>query len=391
MDTDILISGGGIAGMIAAAAFGSAGFTVVCVDPASGKAAADERSTAFLQPARDVLRRAGLWDTLLPHAAPLQVMRIIDAGGPEGEARQNASFDASEISDQPFGWNFPNRLLRDVLPQRLAEMANVSFLQNITTTALNTRETEARVTLSDGQRIRAKLVIAADGRDSPMRRAAGIAVRTTRFGQKALSFSVSHTIPHDNISTELHRSGGPFTLVPLPDRDGTPASAVVWMERGPEAERLRALPREAFEDAINERSCGVLGQLRLITEIGIFPIIAQRAERMAGQRIALMAEAAHVLPPIGAQGLNTSLADLAALLDLAIARPEGLGDATMLTAYHTARHNDIRLRSLGIEMLNRASMMAPAPLRDLRSAMLGLLHGAPPVRRALMRAGLGAR
>jgi len=117
MDHDIVISGGGIAGLTAAAAFGTAGFDVLCVDPAPpikdrDAAGADLRSTAFLQPARMFLEEAGLWARLAPHASDLQVMRIIDAGGPEPEARLSKEFDAADISDAPFGWNLPNWLLR---------------------------------------------------------------------------------------------------------------------------------------------------------------------------------------------------------------------------------------------------------------------------------------
>ena len=142
-------------------------------------------------------------------------------------------------------------------------------------------------------------------------------MRTFRYGQKALTFAVTHPLPHQNISTEIHRSGGPFTLVPLPDRDGLPSSAVVWMERGPEVARLMALDAPEFEAAANARSCQILGPLTLAGRRLVWPMIAQIADRMAGERLALMAEAAHVVPPIGAQGLNMSLADLAALLDLA--------------------------------------------------------------------------
>ena len=102
------------------------------------------------------------------------------------------------------------------------------------TTALFTRTDEARVSLSDGSQVTAKLVVACDGRNSPMRQAAGIPVKTTRYGQKALAFAVTHPVPHENVSTEIHRSGGPFTLVPLPDYQGQPSSAIVWMERGPQ-------------------------------------------------------------------------------------------------------------------------------------------------------------
>jgi 2-octaprenyl-6-methoxyphenol hydroxylase len=394
--TDILISGGGVAGLTAAAAFGSAGFSVICVDPeppvtAMEAEGADLRTTAFLQPSIPVLQAAGLWERLEPFAAPLQVMRIIDAGGEVAEPRLTKDFNAADISDLPFGWNLPNWLLRREMVARLADLPNVDFRPGTGTARLLTREAEALVTLTDGSRVSARLVIGADGRNSPVRQAAGIAARTTRYGQKALAFAVTHLIPHQNVSTEIHRSGGPFTLVPLPDRDGLPCSAIVWMEAGPEVLRLAALPVDEFEAAINARSCHILGPLTLASRRTVWPIISQIAERMSGERVALIAEAAHVMPPIGAQGLNMSLADLRELLALCQADPAALGSAKMLDAYHRKRHLEVQARVTGIDALNRASMMGDPALRDLRATALNALYSVAPVRKTLMRAGLGVR
>lgn len=394
--TDILVSGGGVAGLTAAAAFGSAGFSVICTDPeppvtdrdATG---ADHRSTAFLHPSIPVLQAAGLWDQLAPHAAPLQIMRIVDAGGPVAEPRIVKDFDAAEISDQPFGWNLPNWLLRREMVARLAELHNVTFLPGTATARVMTREAEALATLSDGRRISARLVVGADGRSSTVRQEVGIEVTTTRYGQKALAFAVAHPVAHNNISTEIHRSGGPFTLVPLPDRNGGPASSVVWMESGPEVARLAALPVAEFEAAINERSCGILGALRLDSARTVWPIITQAAERMVATRVALIAEAAHVMPPIGAQGLNMSLADLSALLDLAVANPASLGSAEMLAAFERKRHLEVKARLAGVDLLNRTSMLGEPFLRDLRAGALNALYSLGPVRKTLMKAGLGVR
>jgi 2-octaprenyl-6-methoxyphenol hydroxylase len=393
---DILISGGGIAGLTAAAAFGAAGFSVICVDPAppvTGRDSdgADLRTTAFLQPARDLLDSCGLWARLEAHGAPLQIMRIVDAGGDDPEPRLVREFDASDISDRPFGWNLPNWLLRREMVAHLATLDTVDFRPGTGTTSLFTRQTGARVGLDDGSRVAARLVIAADGRGSPMREAAGIGVSTRRYGQKALAFAVTHPIAHGNVSTEIHRSGGPFTLVPLPDHQGLPSSGVVWMERGPKARDLAALEVADFEAAMTRRSCGLLGPLKLASRRSLWPIISQSAERLSGQRLALIAEAAHVVPPIGAQGLNMSLRDLACLLDLARARPEGLGDRAMMEAYHRARIGDVKLRVAGIDLLNRASMVSARPLRDARALGLNALYALSPVRRALMEMGLGLR
>ena len=392
--TDIVISGGGVAGLTAAAAFGTAGFRVLCVDPSppvtdAEDAAADLRTTAFLQPARQLLDEAGLWSRLAPHAAALQIMRIVDAGGAEPEPRIVKDFIASEISDDPFGWNFPNWLLRREMVARLADLPTVTFRPGIATTSVLTREGEAIVGLSDGTRIGARLLIAADGRNSPVREALGIGVKTIRYGQKALAFAVTHPNPHDNISTEVHRSGGPFTLVPLPDRNGMPCSAIVWMEHGENIARLAALPVPAFEAEMLARSAGLNGPLTLVSRRSVWPIISQIADRFDGERTALMAEAAHVVPPIGAQGLNMSLADLRCLLDLATANPADLGSPAMLATYNRRRWPEVRARVTGLDLLNRTSMLGTPTLRDLRASALNVLYSLAPVRKTLMKAGLG--
>lgn len=395
LNTDILVSGGGIAGLTAACAFGAAGHRVICVDPAppvteAADPSSDLRSTAFLQPARQTLIAAGIWDFLQDHATPLQIMRLADAGGTEGEIRKLADFDAAEVSGMPFGWNFPNWLLRRELLNRIAGLPDVTFMPGISTQSLTTRESEAIVRLSDGRSVRAALVIAADGRNSPVRSMLNIGVKTWRYGQKALAFTVSHTEPHHNVSTEIHRSGGPFTLVPLPDRDGKHHSAIVWMETGPHAKELAQMPPEEFDAALNTRSCGVLGKLTLESRLTLWPIISQMAERLSGQRTALVAEAAHVIPPIGAQGLNMSLADIQCLLELFAEAPD-IGSQALLDRYHRKRWPDIKARVTGVDILNRAAMAESPSLRDLRLKGLTSLHGLAPLRKVAIQAGLGNR
>jgi len=321
----------------------------------------------------------------------LQVMQIADASGPDGAIRTTAAFDAADISDAPFGWNLPNWLLRREMIARLHALDNVMLETGVGFADMVARTAYALVQLTDGSQVRCKLVIGADGRNSPVRTAAGLTAKTTRYGQKALTFAVTHDQPHGNISTEIHRSGGPFTLVPLPDHDGLPCSAVVWMNDGTKIANLAALDPASFDAAATARSGGIYGPLTCVSKRGTWPIISQIASAMNGPRAALVAEAAHVMPPIGAQGLNMSLADLACLLDLALDAGETIGDATMLDAYHAARHNDVRLRVTGVDALNRASIAGSAIAQDLRVAGIKALYGATPIRRKLMELGLGAK
>jgi 2-octaprenyl-6-methoxyphenol hydroxylase len=398
VDTDILIAGGGVAGLSAAAILAARGFTVICADPvppvtSNEAAGADLRSTAFLGPSVALLRECGLWDRLGPEAAPLRVMRIVDAGGAEGAARRTADFVAAEVGAEAFGYNLPNWLLRREMVAHLAEAPGARLMAPARVVDIVPRADRAIVRLGDGATLSARLVIAADGRDSGLRDAAGIGARRWGYGQKGLVFTVRHSLPHDGVSTEVHMGGGPFTLVPLPSRGETHRSAVVWMDRGPKALALSTLPEAEFNAEINARSAGVLGELTLEGRRVVWPIVAQIADRLDAPRMALIAEAAHVVPPIGAQGLNMSLRDIGALADLLTqARKAGgdIGGPEVLGRYHRARHAKVLARILGVDALNRAAMTDRAPLRDLRNLGLGMIEGLRPLRRAAMRLGLGA-
>ncbi|PLS20761.1 UbiH/UbiF family hydroxylase [Neptunicoccus cionae] len=391
---DIFVSGGGLSGLIAACAFGRLGLSVLCVDPqppvtTQGDPKADRRSTAFLQPAKATLEHAGLWPRFAPYAAPLQMMRLADAGGEPGEIRYLADFDAGELSDQPFGWNLPNWLLRRELLAQINQTDNITLRMGVKTNRITARAAHALVSLSDGTQMETPLVVAADGRNSPIREMLDIGVKTWRYGQKAIVFTVSHPRPHNNISTEIHRSGGPFTLVPLPDLYGVPQSAVVWMETGPKAAALMELDEVAFTAKANLRACDILGPLTVNSPRNIWPIISQKAERLTGPHTALIAEAAHVVPPIGAQGLNMSLGDVQVLVDL-LESGHAAGSSDMLAAYERKRMPDITARVSGVDMLNRAALAQSPDLRALRLKGLQLLNETTPLRRAAMRAGLGA-
>ena len=375
---DVIVAGGGIAGLAAACVMAAEGHATAILDP-SGGGRPDRRTTAFLQPARDLLESAGIWERLGDHPMPLAEMRVVDLA-----ARRpvRAAFEAAEVSDRPFGWNVVNARMREALVARADELGverRTSAVRDVLP-----RTAEVRVTCSDGARLSGALLVGADGRESAVRRALGIGARTLRTGQKALSFVVAHEAPHRAVSTELYRDGGPFVLVPLPDEDGGHRSAVVWMERGAEALRLHALPEDAFAAAATERSGGVLGPLVPQGPRALFPLITRVADRFTGPHTALIAEAAHAVPPIGAQGLNMSMADVAALRD---ASRGGLGEAQGLARYGRERRRDALARVAAVSALNAASM--GGPVAGLRAAGIRALSLGGPLRRELMRRGMG--
>ena len=393
-DVDIFISGGGIAGLTAAAAFAHQGLSVVLADPTpppdtNGAEGSDLRSTAFLEPARELLKTIGLWEAVSEFAEPLNTLRVIDCQGDPPIPRTDRAFQSTDLGSPSFGWNLPNWLTRKVLAETLSNAPNVDLRLGAGFAHMVTREREAIVTLTTGDQVRARLAIGADGRNSPLREAVGIGCKTKRYGQKALAFVVAHPVPHENVSTELYLSGGAFTTVPLPDFQGQHCSAIVWMNDGPDALRLNALDDTQFSKAATSRSCGVLGDLQVISPRNVWPIVTQEAERLTSERVALIAEAAHVLPPIGAQGLNTSLRDVAILAELVLSEKFVIGTTDFLSAYATARRQDIHMRARFVDLYNRICRSDLPPVQDLRSAGLRAVHDIAPLRRRIMTAGMG--
>ena len=393
--TDILVAGGGIAGLTATARLAAAGLNVICVDPAPANApGGDQRTTAFLEPAIATLERAGAWTAMAPGAAALWTMRLVDAGGQVREVRETADFKANEMMDRPFGWNVRNIAIREALLARLAKLPSARLINGQTVSGLVSRDAETLARLSGGGQVRARLVVAADGRDSGLRSAAGIRVKRWHYGQKALVFAVTHPHPHNGVSTEIHRAGGPLTMVPMPDRDGRPCSSVVWMASGPRAVELNALDDAALGAALSTETMGLFGPLEITGRRALWPIIGQLAAQLTGQRLVLVAEAAHVIPPIGAQGLNMSLADietLARLAEEAHGASRDIGSPALLTAYQRQRYPEMAARVAGIDLLNRAAQAEAQPIRDLRRSGLKAIHDIQPLRRLAMRWGLGMR
>ncbi|PRY94466.1 2-octaprenyl-6-methoxyphenol hydroxylase [Hasllibacter halocynthiae] len=374
---DILVAGAGPAGLTAACAFTGRGLQVALADPAPAGAerVRDRRTTAILQPGRTLLEGVGAWDTL-GAPAPLAAMRVVDL-----RANASAGFEAREVGEEAFGWNIPNGALRAALEARASALGVERIEGSVEGVTARTGEAIVRVA---GRALSVRLLIGADGRESVVREALGIPVRNWRTGQRALSFDVRHAVPHSNVSTELYDRDGPFVLVPLPDEGGAHRSAVVWMTTGPEAERLLALPADAFAAAATERSGGTLGALEPEGRPSVFPLVTRVAARMAAPRAALIAEAAHALPPIGAQGLNTSLGDVASLLEAAGEDP---GEPEALRRWERARMPQVMAKAAAVTALNAASI--GGPLGMLRGPAIAAMARAPGLRRGLMRFGLG--
>ena len=391
--TDVFIAGAGLAGSIAALSYAKSARNVIIVDPFKHDESSkfDYRTTAYLQPSKSFLELIGVWDCVKDSAMPLEVMKIIDASGlgDTGQIKSEKNFHSSEISDLPFGWNIKNSLMRTTLQDLIEGQSNCKLIKGTRAVDFISRDDATYVKLSSGKTVKAKLVIAADGRNSVLRKKTGISVKTYNFGQKALAFAVTHSIPHKNISTEIHLSGGPFTLVPLQDHDGKPSSAVVWMDKSENAAKLMDMKEKEFEEEMTRRSCNILGPLKLASKRSIWPIISQIADRIYSQRLALIGETAHVVPPIGAQGLNMSLADIKILSDLNKKYPDELGSTHSLTEYQKNRIADIRQRVIGVSTLNHISISENKVVQNIRAFGLENFFQVPAVKTSAMKLGLG--
>ncbi len=396
IETDILIAGGGIAGLAAAARLAAAGRHVVVVDPApetqgaEAGGTADLRTTAYLQPGIATLSRAGAWEPMERAGAPLHTMRLVDAGGRARLPREQADFRATELGGRPFGWNVPNTVARAALRDRIAALPGATLMAGRRVEDLLVRSGEAILRLSDGTQVSAQLAIAADGRDSGLRRLAGVSARRWHYVQSALVFSVVHEIPHEDVSTEIHRTGGPLTLVPMPEHEGRPCSAVVWMMPAARAARLAEVDDAQLATQLTAETMGLAGACEVVSPRARWPIIGQVASRMRAERVAILGEAAHVIPPIGAQGLNMSLGGIECLARLVEGAGAGdVGADAVLGAYELRRMPEVLARVAGVDILNRFAMVEPQPLRDLRLAGLRAIARITPLRRLAMRAGLG--
>ena len=395
---DIFISGAGPAGLLASISFASLGYSVFCVDPhkpvtQANDEGADLRTTAFLQPAKNFLDSLDLWEKLKSYAVPMEIMRIIDAAGKNWPLNETTTKDflSSDISDLPFGWNIPNWLLRRAFIEKASKYSNLELKFGLTTSSFIRRDDAAFVYLDDGSQIKAQLVIGADGRNSLIREKSQIKISRKEFSQKALTFIVTHEKPHQNASIEIHRSGGPFTFVPLADFERKACSSVVWMESNKNIERLLELNSKEFEKQVNNRSFSHLGKLKVISHVTAWPIISQIAKQLTAKRTALIAEAAHVLPPIGAQGLNMSLADIKSLYDLVKDTSRLSNINEILDKYDKSRRLDVKTRVLGINALNEVSKSSLPIAQKSRALGINFLHSSPQIRQGLMKLGLGLK
>jgi 2-octaprenyl-6-methoxyphenol hydroxylase len=379
---EVAVIGGGPAGLVSALALAAAGVdTLLIARPAPAEA--DHRTTALFAGSVTALATLGVWQACLPHAAPIRKIRIVDATHRLLRAPE-ISFDAAEIELDAFGYNIENCHLIAALDARAAALK----LPRIAGAALAIKGDPAGVTikLADGE-ARVRLVIGADGQRSLCRAAAGIGTHRRTYPQTALTLNLAHARPHDDTSTEFHTASGPFTLVPLPGR----RSSLVCVLDSESAAELSAMNDVELSAEIERRAHSLLGKISVEHGRGIFPLAVATADAFARGRIALVGEAAHVVPPIGAQGLNLGLRDCATIAELVadVRRQDGdVGSPEVLARYDTQRRADVLSRTIAVDLLNRSLLTDFIPAHGARGLSLYLVDRIGPLRRALMREGV---
>ncbi|HEX3971292.1 MAG TPA: UbiH/UbiF/VisC/COQ6 family ubiquinone biosynthesis hydroxylase [Stellaceae bacterium] len=384
---DIAVVGGGLSGLSLAIACAAAGIDTAVIDredPAKFRDAAyDGRTTAIAYGSQQVLKGIGVWDALAPHAEPIREIRVAD-----GDSPLFLHYDRSEIEAEALGYIVENRLLRGALQERAAALPSLALYAPNAVDDVEFGEAQAQLSLSDGGRIATSLVIGADGRNSPMREAAGIKTWGRSYRQIAIVCVVRHEKPHNGVAVEHFRAAGPFAILPMQGN----RSSIVWTEEEHDAPALLALDNKAFARQLASRFGDFLGRLEPEPGRWSYPLSLIQAERYAAQRLALIGDAAHVIHPIAGQGWNLGVRDIAALAELLVdAHRLGLdlGSSNLLRQYERWRRFDSLTLTTVTDGLNRLFANDFPPLKLARDLGLAAVNHAPGLKRFFMRHAMG--
>jgi 2-octaprenyl-6-methoxyphenol hydroxylase len=387
MDTDVIIGGGGFVGLSLALALADQGIAVTVADPVTPEAASeagfDGRVSALSYAVLRMFRRLGAWDALEPEAQPIEQILVTDAALDKAPSPFSLHFDGQEIGG-PLGVIAENRAIRRALYAAVARQPAIRLIAPAAVTGFVAEGAKAVAQLSDGSKLRARLVVAADGRDSRLREEVGIQVVGWSYGQNGIVATVHHARPHNGTAYEHFLPAGPFAILPLTGN----RSSLVWTEKTADAARLVALPEDAFLAEIVRRFGDHLGEVSCEGPRWSYPLRFHLARAYVRPRFALAGDAAHGIHPIAGQGLNLGLRDAAALADVVIdAARHGrdIGSLDVLKAYERWRRFDSTATGFTMDAFNRLFSNDIAPLRLARDLGIGVVDRIGPLRRFFMR------
>ncbi|MDX2264494.1 MAG: FAD-dependent monooxygenase [Hyphomicrobiales bacterium] len=386
---DAIVVGAGPVGLAATLALLRAGVKTALIGARPPRRAAnpDSRTAALIGSSVELLEALGVWSACAKDAAALESLVLIDQTRRMLRA-PDVIFRADEIDAPAFGYNIGNAALTEALLAAVEARGDAALLRWGAVESVRPDTHGVMVTMAGGDAMRARLVIGADGRDSLCRDASGVRSRRWSYNHTAVACAFEHAAPHNGVCVELHRAAGPLTAVPAPNG----RSSLVWVERPAEAERLMTLSERGFADELETHLGQFTGRIGAIGRRAAFPLGGLAVLRYAQNRIMLVGEAAHVVPPIGAQGLNLGFRDAAALAEIVAAahrRAEDVGAAAVLSAYDAARRGDVLSRTLAADLLNRTLIAGFVPFDAARLGALSALSAAPALKRSLMRRGVG--
>jgi 2-octaprenyl-6-methoxyphenol hydroxylase len=380
---DIVVVGAGPTGKLAAIMAASNGYETLLLGPDVGSE--DGRTTAVLEQGLNAMRPFGVLDQLEPVSGELKAIRILDDTKRLLRA-PNVTFHAKETGMERFGLNISNADLNAALSKALKEQ-NVEWCEDYLE-SLECETSSCMLHTQDGHAFKTGIVIAADGKKSPCRKAAGIKAVKWSYPQSALVTVVDHDLDHDGISTEFHTRTGPFTLVPMVGK----RSSIVCVVEPFEAEDMLEMDRSGLDLELEKRAHSLLGVMQVATKPQAWPLSAHAARHFAAKRVYLVGEASHSFPPIGAQGFNLSTRDISDVFEvLNKARDLGsdLGSEATMQSYNANRRKDVYSRTAGVDMLNRSLLSNMSFAQLARFAGSGLAANSSLARRALMKVGMG--
>ncbi len=386
---DVIIFGGGLVGLALASALDSSGLSTILVDPADPSqrrdAAFDGRTSAVSSSSMRMLQAIGVADHLAEPGCPIWRIAVADGLEPGG-----LHFDPED--EEPLGFMHENRNLRAALQARAEAGKNIWLMWKSRMASVDRSDAGVAVALEDGRKLHAPLLVAADGRNSPAREAAGINVARWKYDHQAIVSVLRHERPHEHVAYEIFYPGGPFALLPMNDDDGGHRSAIVWSVRNEDAAGWLSLNDEDFAAEAEAAMGGFLGTVAMLAPRSSYPLGFHHAARMTAQRLALVGDAAHAIHPIAGQGLNLGFRDVASLAEVLV---EGarlgldLGDRQLLDRYQRWRSLDALSVAFATDTLTRIYGVPGKAASAVRRLGMVLVGRISPLRNRLMSEARG--